>query len=169
MTSKTNQPITINPILGILLLFGLAILSIPCGMVAVIFIALRERRLFRRLASTHRTIPWCEVEQHLAAGRGTLIIEQAQKQSVRLWWTPDDIPALSPCPPPAFADLDFIKLDRAAQPFVAWCFQRYLSLTSGSAFLSRPNGLKQPGGFVTPEFFYRHLSGSACRSDDSNS
>ena len=142
-----------NPIIGITVLFGLAIFSIPYCIVAVIIITLRERRLFRRFSSANRTVPWCEVEQHLVSGRGTLIIEQAHKQKVRLWWTPDDIPALSPYPPPTFSDFDFIMPNPTAKPFVDWCFQHYLSFASGSAFLSQHKRMRRNGGFVTPDVF----------------
>ena len=133
-------------------LFVAAVLSIPYLFIAGLFLATRERRLFQRLQSRQRTLPWSDVEQHLRAGEGTLIIEQAQKQSLRLWWTPDDVPSLSPVPIPAFDDLDLLCLD-PPQPFVMWCFERYFLSPGGSAFLTRPVGLKFPPGFTSPEFF----------------
>jgi len=108
--------------------------------------------LFRRLTSAQRVLLWREVEQHLQAGSGTLIIETAQKQSHRLWWTPDDIAAVSPIRVPAFADIDFVLFDPAA-PFTRWCFERYLSLHGGTAFLTRSVGLTFPPGFVSPDYF----------------
>ena len=89
----------------------------------------------------------------MADGRGTLIVETAQKQGMRLWWTPEDVVALSPFPPLPFESLHFIVRGRTARPFVTWCLQRYLSLTAGSAFLSRPSGLNFPRGLVSPQFF----------------
>ena len=136
----------------ILWLSVVALLSILYAFIAVLFLDARERRLFRRLQAQQRTLPWHDVEQHLQAGSGTLIIEQAQKQRRRLWWTPDNVPSLSPVPIPAFDDLDFLFL-KPPQPFVTWCFERYLSSPAGSALLTRPTGLKFPNGFTSPEFF----------------
>lgn len=147
-----KKQIEISPFLGVPLLIGLAAVSIPYGLIAIACLAVRERRLFRRLKSCGRTLDWREVEQHLAAGRGTLIIEQAQKESLRLWWTADDVVSQSPFPIPPFDALDFMGTDPKL-PFVVWCHRRYLARDTGSASLSRPKGLALPSGFVTPDFF----------------
>ena len=152
MTATTRKPINIGPVLGIPLLLVAALLSIPYVFIAGIWIAIRERRLFRRLRSSHRTLRWPQVEQHLRDGTGTLIIEQAQKQSLRLWWTPDDVTAETPFPAPPFDELNLFFAD-PKQPFVAWCFERYLSPATGTASLTRPTGLSFPAGFVSPDFF----------------
>ena len=152
MTATPRKPIEIHPLLGIPLLFGAALLSIPYMLVAMICAGWRERRLFRRLKRLQRTLAWHEVEQHLRDGDGTLIIEQAQKQPLRLWWTPDDIPASAPVTVPALADIDFVLFD-PNQPFTAWCYQRYLSLVTGTAALTRPTRMDFPPGFLSPDFF----------------
>jgi hypothetical protein len=152
MTAATRKPIEIGPVLGIPLLLVAALLSVPYVLGAIVYIAWRERQFFRHLRSQCRTLPWGEVEQHLRAGEGTLVIEQAQKQSHRLWWTPDDIPSLAPVPIPPFADVDFVFI-APDEPFAAWCFQRYLSSATGSAFLTRSVGLVFPPGFIEPDFF----------------
>jgi hypothetical protein len=151
-TAARKGPAEISPLLGLLLLFGLAVLAIPYAVVAGACLLVREQRLFRRLKGRGRTIAWRELAVRLSAGEGTLIIEQAQKECCRLWWTADDVPSLAPFPPPAFDELDFLGLE-PPQPFVAWCFHRYLSPTNGSALLCRPRGLKFPAGFVSPAFF----------------
>ena len=152
MTAATRKPIEIGPVLGIPLLLVAALLSIPYMLGAIIYIAWRERQFFRRLRSQGRTLPWREVEHHLRAGEGTLVIEQSQKQSHRLWWTPEDIPSLTPVSAPSFADIDFVLI-APDEPFAAWCFQRYLSSATGSAFLTRSVGLSLPSGFIPPDFF----------------
>ncbi len=129
-----------------------AVLSIPYAIVARICMAVRERRLFRRLASQHRTLPWRAVEQSLRDGIGTLIIEQGNKQGHRLWWTPDDVAAESPFQPPAFDDLDLIFAE-PDQPFVGWCANRYLSPSTGAASLILGMDLRFPAGFISPDFF----------------
>jgi hypothetical protein len=53
--------------LGVPLVLGLAVLSIPCGLVAYLWIAVRERRLFRRLA---RRAPERIVKSRDRAARG---------------------------------------------------------------------------------------------------
>ena len=156
MTATTRKPIVFGPVFGVLiglpLLLVATVLAIPYAVVARIRIAARERRLFRGLCAHGRTLPWPEVAQHLRDGTGTLIVEQAQKQGLRLWWTPDDVSAESPYQPLPFAELNLFFAD-PAQPFVAWCFERYLSPATGTAFLTRPVGLSFPAGFVAPDFF----------------
>jgi hypothetical protein len=135
------------------LLILAAILAIPFGVGAIWYQKMRDRRLFYRLRNCNRTISWLDIEQHLEAGRGTLIIEQAQKQGVRLWWTSDDVLSVTPHRPPSGSEIDYLCLDPSPHPFIGWCFQRYLSPLSGSAYLTRLEGLKLPPGFVSPEFF----------------
>ena len=151
MITTARKQIRVSGLLGAPLLLVMAVLAIPSALVTSLRNAVRERRLFRRLRDSHRTLPWCEVERHLQLGFGTLIIEQAQKQGHRLWWTPDDVSSVSPIPIPAFADIDFVTFDPAA-PFTLWCFERYLSTTSGSGFLTRSLGLPFPPGFIEPDF-----------------
>lgn len=152
MTVPARKPVEIPAILGLPLLLILAVLAVPYALVFNICLAVRERRLLRRLRSARRVLPWREVEQHLRAGSGTLIIETGHKQGHRFWWTPDDIAAVSPIPVPAFADIDFVLFNPAA-PFTRWCFERYLSLQGGTAFLTRSVGLTFPPGFISPDYF----------------
>jgi hypothetical protein len=152
MSETTRKPRNIGCLLGLPLLLILALLSIPYGIVYGICMASRERRLFRRLTSARRTLPWTEVAQHLRAGSGTLIIEQGLKQRSRLWWTPDDISSLAPLQVPEFDEIDFLPSD-IPKPFVSWCYERYLSPVTGTAALTRLVGMKRPRGFFTPDFF----------------
>ena len=147
-----KQSREINPFLAIPLFLCLVVLSIPYGVIMNISLWIREKRLFRRLASCNRTIEWRVVERHLADGHGTLIIEQAQKQGCRFWWVSDDVLSLAPVPVPPFDDIDFIQPDRQ-QPFVAWCFEQYVSPSTGRALLTRYKGPALPRGFVSPQFF----------------
>ena len=152
MTAATRKPINIGPVFGIPVLLAAALFSIPYVFIAGIYVAIRERRLFSRLRSSDRTLCWPEVEQRLRDGCGTLIDAQAQKQGLRLWWTPDDVTTLTPFPLPPFDKLNLFFAD-PKQPFVAWCFERYLSAATGTASLTRPSGLSFPAGFVSPDFF----------------
>jgi len=127
-------------------------LFIPFGIIAVGWSRIQERRFHKSLALGHRTLSWQEVEHHLREGAGTLIIEQAQKQPCRFWWTSDDLRTLAPVPIPPFGELDLMLLN-SPFPFVRWCFERYLSPVTGCAFLTRPTGLRFPPGFTDPDFF----------------
>jgi hypothetical protein len=106
-----------------------------------------------------RFVEWNELEQKLLSGEGTLVVEQAQKQGCRVWWTPEDVAGLSPVAPPSEEELDYLKFT-PAHPFVLWCFQQYLQPESGRAILTNPPYSyppefidSYPPGFMEADFF----------------
>src|SRR5262245_17922828 len=60
----------------------------------------RELRSARRMRDQGRFIPWPQLEPRLIRGEGTLIVEQARDERVRVWWTPGDVLRAVPKPPP---------------------------------------------------------------------
>jgi hypothetical protein len=138
------------PLYAMVLFFvvGLTILVVPFLM----FAAWRsERRFARSMRDQGRFMTWKELEPLLRAGDGTLIVEQAQKDGVRVWWSRDDVLREASMKPPAEADLDYMRSGKP-HPFVAWCFARYLSRDAGGATLTRPP-YSYPPGFVEAAFF----------------
>jgi hypothetical protein len=136
----------------IFLLFLLAaILAIPFAIVMVILHRFREHRFARRMRELGRFISWEELEPRLRSGDGTLVIEQAQKDGVRVWWTEDDIVQQAPVELPAEQELDYLRFG-TPHPFVTWCFSRYLDSDTGQALLTEPP-FSYPPGFVEAAFF----------------
>jgi hypothetical protein len=135
-----------------MLLFLLAgILAIPFAIVMVIFQWFRDRRFARKMRELGRFISWEELEPRLQSGDGTLVIEQAQKAGVRVWWTGADIAQQAPVQPPPEEELDYLRFG-TPHPFVTWCFSRYLDSVSGQALLTEPP-FSYPPGFVDAAFF----------------
>jgi hypothetical protein len=172
MSSSSSQP---GPdrwwhfLLAVLLLpvsvplFLLLVLgSIPVCMAVSIEQGIREDRYRRRLHEAGRWRAWEEVEARLLAGEGTLLIEQGQKMPGHFWWTPEDVPGAAPVPPPAEKELDVFGL-RPPHPFVAWCHDRYLEPTRGTAVLTEPPFALPPGLFFAE--FFRQRYPQACVVD----
>ncbi len=135
-------------LVGLLLLAGLSILAMPFLLLAR---ARRERRFALLMRDRGRFIPWKELEPHLLAGEGTLVVEQAQKDGVRVWWTQQDVALEAPTQAPAEQELDYLRMTEP-HPFVSWCFSRYLSSDAGKAILTDPP-YSYPPGFVEEAFF----------------
>lgn len=135
-------------IVGLLVLAGLSILALPFLLLALWW---RERRFARLMRDRGRFIPWRELEPHLQAGEGTLVVEQAQKDGVRVWWTQEDVAQEAPTQPPPEQDLDYLRFAEP-HPFVSWCFGRFLSPESGKGLLTDPP-YSYPPGFVEESFF----------------
>src|SRR5580658_5183393 len=146
MKSGDKRPTELNPAPGCLLLLILGVFSVPCALLALVYLWFRDKRLLRHLKTRGRVLPWAEVEKHLHAGVGTLVVEQANKVGIRFWWTPDDLIVMTPVPIPKNEDLgmDYHR-GKSSDPFVLWCFQNYLSATDGKAFLTSPKGLDLSG------------------------
>ncbi len=135
-------------LVGLLVLAGLSVVAMPF----LVFAMWRRERQFGRLIRDRgRFIPWMELEAHLRAGEGTLVVEQAQKDGVRVWWTQEDVVQKAPTQPPAEQDLDYLRFT-VPHPFVSWCFERFLSPESGNALLTAPP-YSYPPGFVEEAFF----------------
>jgi hypothetical protein len=100
------------------------------------FAAWRERRKTRLLTDAmtakNRVIQWPEFVQAVQEKRGTLIIEGDPRKGPNFWWTAENVSSLSPHP--CSCDLGTL-FDRSYRPFRAWCYERYTSPVTGSAFL----------------------------------
>lgn len=138
--------------LPLLLLSGFVI---PFGLLHNYSIRRRERRLRSRLRAAGRFLAWPLVAEHLVRGEGTLIIEQANKQGSRFWWTSDDVVSQSPASSPEFSSADYVCPD-ASHPFVAWCLERYTSPLRGAAVITEPTGITFPPGFVEAKDILSH-------------
>ena len=139
-------------IYGLPLLFLLAAGSVLVMPIALLAHQIRERRFTKRMQSVGRYIDWQQVAD---SQDGTLIVEQAHKDGVRFWWTPNDLLQLSPHQPPA--ENEYMRLS-SPHPFHRWCWKHYTSATTGSAMLTVPNFRPEPG-FVTREFMAEKTNG----------
>lgn len=134
--------------LPLFILAGLTVVALPF----LIFAARRrERRFAQEMRERDRFIPWHDLKGHLESGRGTLVVEQAQKDGVCVWWTLDNVEEQAPAHPPSEKELDYFRWQEP-HPFVAWCHERYLHPHTGKASLTKPP-YSYPPGFVTAEFF----------------
>jgi hypothetical protein len=132
----------------IFILFTAATLSL----IALPFVAAahsyREGKFAASMKAAGRFRDWDEIER--SPTDGTLIIEQAQKDGCRVWWTSDDVARITPHPIPEEDSLDYLRME-AAHPFVRWCFETYTSAVGGRALLTElPFPL--PPGFLTIDF-----------------
>lgn len=113
---------------------GLVLLASPL----IIFTQSRQERQFvRRMREQGRYIPWQQLEPHLHAGEGNLVVEKAMMETDRVWWTQEDVAEFSPAPLPTEEELDCLWPDNS-HPFVTWCFERYLHPDSGQTSLTIP-------------------------------
>lgn len=131
----------------------LALLAILLAFVALGRQAFRERRFRRRMKAQGRFIAWDDLLPALSRGEGTLILQRGPRRPMRAWWTPDDVLALAPCPPPSFEEMDPLGLNpEGPHEFVAWCDWLYLDENNGSAKLTLPT-LKPPPGVIFEDYF----------------
>ena len=129
--------VLLAPLLIPLLLIA-ALLSIPYTLAMAWFERGREDRFHARLRASSRFLDWPVVAERLQRGEGTFLVEHANKQGARFWWSAEDVLALAPTAPPLDSGYDFICPD-PRHAFVSWCFARYTSPASGSALLTRPD------------------------------
>jgi hypothetical protein len=109
-------------------------LSIPWTYV----LRLRQRRQERQFAtlmeSSGRIMTWKEFETAIENGQGTAIGEfLSMKGPFRLWWTREDIPAVSPHSCDRQHHLAFPEPEFA--PFFDWCHAQFTNPRSGRAQL----------------------------------
>lgn len=133
------------------------VLCIPTIVVLIIYQFIRDKLFAKRMRRLGRFVAWRELEPRLQSGEGTLVIEQAQKDGIRVWWTPDDVIQESPVAPVPERELDYLRIE-SPHPFVAWCFERYLHPQTGHALLTRPP-YWYPAGFVRRRFFTKKFTG----------
>ena len=132
----------------VFILFTAAALSL----VAFPFVAAahtyRERKFAAAMKDHGRFRAWDEIQK--MPDEGTVIIEQAQKDGCRVWWTPDDVAQTTPHPILSEDDLDYLRVAEPL-PFVRWCAEVYTSSDSGRALLTEfPFPI--PSGFLTADF-----------------
>ena len=109
------------------------IVAIPFSLIKQGMVSLREKRFAAGMRADGRLVTWAQARLQIDEHRGTLIDEHVPGDAYRLWWTPEDVPTLSPhayCPegdkPPEFCQ--HILFDE-------WCRSHFLNPRSGSAKL----------------------------------
>lgn len=137
---------------GLPLLCVAAVLSIPYGVAMVFWIWQREARLKRRLARSGRLSKWAAISEKLKTGDGTLIVEQANKESQRVWWTPQPLIDLWKGELPKF-EQEYITWDRS-HPLVPWIVERCLEGATHPAILvtNSPRNYWPPFGEASAAF-----------------
>lgn len=118
--------------LPLLLIAGL--LSIPTFYVAHLLTRRKEKKFAFEMTAAGRGMTWNEFQAAIVTGEGTFVTEILSVQGPsRLWWTPEDIPALSPhkwdC------GHEFGCFDPEFGPFSEWCYYNFTSPETGSARL----------------------------------
>lgn len=117
----------------------------------------KERRFRRRMRGRGRYIEWADLVPRIESGEGTVVFEQGLKLPVRVWWTPDDLLASAPSPPPSEAELEVLTVMRGHRhhAFVSWCHRQYTDEDRGAALLTIPADM--PDGFIlAPYIRERH-------------
>jgi hypothetical protein len=114
--------------LPVLLIAGLV--SIPLAPLHRARERKRESVVAQNLTARGRVVAWAEAKTFIECGHGTLIGEYSTlKGPYRLWWTEDDIVAITPYPPCR----DVLPWEHDSQEFFAWCRERYTDLEMGRA------------------------------------
>lgn len=128
-------PMLFAPIYIPLLFIGAAI-SIPWSYVYKLRRRRDEEKFVEEMNAVGRLMTWDEFQAVTQTGRGTVIGEYlSTKGPFRVWWTPEDIPAVSPHKWNrghhwAWPEAEF-------SPFFQWCHERYTNPRSGVARLVR--------------------------------
>ena len=102
--------------------------------VAIMFGEWRLKQMMRRQL---RVMKIDDVRLKLASQSGSLIIEYPYLGwgISRVWWTPDDVVAVSPAEPKTIDDFDCDLTNMTSEPFTEWAVAHYLSATTGRAWL----------------------------------
>lgn len=118
----------------ITVLFVAAACSIPITWLFRLSQAQQLRRLLVQMRTRDRVLQWDEFRSLVVEKQGTVIGESLSiKGPFRLWWTPQDVPALSPHPCNADTVPPYFEPEFA--PFSKWCVMHYINLEEGSAKL----------------------------------
>jgi len=79
-------------------------------------------KVMKMLKKTDMFLPWATVVDRIGNRSGsTLIVEQAQKEGILLWWTADAIPHVCPFEIAQPDSLDYLRIDT---PRTCLCFDR---------------------------------------------
>jgi hypothetical protein len=92
----------------------------------------REKRFAAEMRAAGRLVTWAEARSQIDNQHGTLIGEFVSN-AYRLWWTPEDVPSLSPYPCRFEADKPPEHSDHSL--FDEWCRSQFTSPESGTARL----------------------------------
>jgi hypothetical protein len=93
-----------------------------------------ERKFAEQMKAAGRFMPWDQFQSAIENGSGTAISEHLGIHGpVRMWWTPEDVPALSPHKFEPYGRRAW--LDPQYTPFFRWCDARYTNAVSGQASL----------------------------------
>src|SRR5512143_3749894 len=97
----------------------------------------RQKSFDAQMAAAGRLIPWAELRSQLTANsQGTIIEEDTQDDLYNVWWTPEDIAALSPHPCCFETPSPTTKqATEEFRPFFEWCRSRFTNPESGTALL----------------------------------
>lgn len=116
------------------LLLVAAAISIPWTYIQGLNQRRQERRFAEDMRKAGRRMDWQEFTQVIATGAGTVIGEYLTiKGPFRLWWTAEDVPAISPHK--WNREKDAAVLEAEFVPFFEWCYARYTNSHSGAAQL----------------------------------
>ncbi len=92
----------------------------------------REKRFTEEMQAVGRHMTWKELELAIANNQGTIIGEYlSSKGPFRLWWTEEDIPAVSPYKCDRKEHVAWFEPEFA--PFFEWCYARFTNPQSGIA------------------------------------
>ena len=112
-----------------LVLLVAAGLSIPIAKIQRLVIRRREKQFASTMEAAGKSTSWADAVEDVERGRGTLISEvEGYKGPWRLWWTPDDIPAISPYR--SHFDSERLSSIQGHDDFLAfsdWCRKRYIA------------------------------------------
>lgn len=93
-----------------------------------------------------RLLPWQQVSVYALSGRGTVIVESAQKCPARLWWTEDNVKDENGREPDRADQLSLVT-GIPHHPFYLFCWSKYLNPDTGLASLIHPKPRLRGGGW----------------------
>jgi hypothetical protein len=136
VNSGKKEPRESGPLAGLFVFLPLmavvAVVSLPFLPIVAWWENRRRRLLDESMTKQNRTMSWSQFIQAAEEKRGTLVVEGDPRKGPNLWWTPEDIPSISPHT--CARDLGAL-FNRTYKPFWVWCRKRYISRVTGSALL----------------------------------
>jgi hypothetical protein len=109
-------------------------LSIPWTSIRKSVKSRQERRFAEQMRKVGRVMEWSEFKRAESIASGTVIGEWLSiKGPFRLWWTPDDIPKITPHK--WNREKHVAWMDPGFLPFYQWCYARYTNPEAGVAQL----------------------------------
>ena len=134
--SQRKGPREFGPVAGVFVFLPLmaiaTLISLPFLPVVAHWEKHKKRLLADVMTRQKRALQWEDFTKALEEKRGTLIVEGDPFKGPNLWWTSDDVRSASPYR--CSCDIGTLR-DRGYDPFMQWCYERYLSPKIGHAFL----------------------------------